>query len=1023
VSRLRVAFLCAAVVVFVTTAALWPAKPSIEEKLLDRFDQELGLIPRFIGAKPTLPCEREGNTAPPVFCPGERKTQLSEKELILEAREARESGRERPRFLRNLLRAELPEDRENLQRELEDRIEENPNSPELLNDLAVVHLIRAGKGEEPAGYAEAFDLLNRATQAADPPPEALFNQEFALISFGLRHEARRMSVRLAASESPDWDNLALGLLAPTNIPTNNDSARWRASAEVFLGEWGKLTVAQKAVDAQAKLEAARKIAQTLANQKGDYLLVDSVKAIDEADLRTKHRLARGHAAFFEARDTKIYADCEKKALLWEAQSAFEDSSPFGAWVHLDDAICGYFERDFLRSEAHFNQIRQILQGKPYHALRGREGWVRGLVRVRQGRFGEAENAYEEASKSFNNVGERSHGVAIASLRALNFEQIGAVEEAWDFRMAVLSDLGYVSDQVRIYDHFEAVILSITRQRRFDLARFFLAEQLSVAQSAAAQSARNLDLPGFVLAASVRLAIDSGTFSASEPKEQLKQAYLALARLPLDHPTRNRQQLDLAVIRSLLNPEDRAAGIEAIDRALAFFKGQILNAGDRIHVLRLIRDRAMFHELTGDILAAHRDLENGLEEIDWQRAQVREPENRVRFLAAVRSIVEQKLRIEIDSLKDPWRALHTIETNSNRLLLDELPRAKPFPYREDIEEFKRAVLALSPDRLVVRYGHLPSRLLTWSIYQGQLEFQETPVNSNGLLKEIQNCRRASELGMAQVENACHTTAELLIPRAWRSHPETQAVQVITDDLVDPAPFPALISKYGIKNSQGSRTLTFSPGLLVSIYRARNRLSTDSALSRPLFVLNPAFPKTFFPSLLELKVADSSLASFAKIFPDAQFLVGPAATKHAVLEALKTATFLHFEGHAVVDPIDPARSGLVLASDRDDMAPLDSVLTALDLSQDTHPHLRFAVLGGCSTAPKYYSASADSAGLALQMLLQGVSRVLVSVTPLQDSKAAVELSALYSEPGVDLSYPGKKEPPYWNAVSTSDYRIFD
>lgn len=149
--------LLAAAIVFLSTAALWPRQENLEEKFLAKLDQELGLVPRFLGAKPVLPCEKKENTALPVLCPDAKTRTLTPEELSDEAAEVWSSGNPRLSMFRDLLREDRPEARATIQRQVESRLEKNKNSPTLLNDLAVIHLIRAGKGEEPEGYTGAFD--------------------------------------------------------------------------------------------------------------------------------------------------------------------------------------------------------------------------------------------------------------------------------------------------------------------------------------------------------------------------------------------------------------------------------------------------------------------------------------------------------------------------------------------------------------------------------------------------------------------------------------------------------------------------------------------------------------------------------------------------------------------------------------------------------------------------------------------------------------------------------------------------
>lgn len=981
-SRLQVLFLCAAVAVFVTTAALWPAKPTIEEKLLDRFDQELGLIPRFIGAKPALSCGREGNTAPPVFCPGVRKSHLSEEELKLEAREARESGRERPRFLRNLLRAETPEDRVSLLKELEERLEENPNCPELLNDLAVVHLIREGNGEEPAAYAEAFDLLERANKSAAAPPEVLFNRTFVLTSLGLRQEARRSASRLANFGIPDWTQIAFRLLQTERFPIKDDPASRRAQAEVLLGEWGALTVAGDARAAAVKLAKAKDLALTLANESGDLLLVDTIAVIEGTSSAIRKKdLAAGHKIFFEARGQRSYSNCALRTKLEEARSLLSGKSPFVFWILLDRAICDYFDKRYTSANLILDEIHRELNQKSYLALAGRENWITGLVKLRQGRFLEAEAAYKDAIEFFDGLGELCHVAAVTSLRARNFEQLGVPSEAWRFRLKALAHLDSVSDAVRRYDLLEEAGDGALLQSRRDLARSYIDQRLTWAEHAAQLNPELRDLPIFTLLASSSLFHESGDFETAG--RCLRRASLLLSELPLEFTTRAQLEFSLAASTASLPSFEPGAmtALTAIDNALAFFRGDALTDGDALFRLDLLWKRAQVNERHGQTSQSLDDLDRALYEVRTLRLRIENFELRTRLQVIARRLAEAKIRLEIDSLKDPWQALSTLESSSNQAIYDLIRLPK------DAQAVERAALSAIPgDLQIVRYGSLDDRLLIFSLTRAGLDLKQFPFDRAAALTDAATCREAVLADRPKIENAaCTRLADLLLPKALDLEPRrTGRLLIIHDSFTQSVPFSFLIQPGTGQPVAEMFSLSFSLGLplLLASTRESADFPTDPAF---LLVANPTINNNLFPGLSNLASATAS-AEYFRFKTGMKVIRGDEATKTKVLEELKKADVVLFETHGVLALDAWGTQGLVLATTGRNPRLSESLLTLHDLVQQDLSSLHTVILGACSTRPTTPLGTAESSGLAAIFLARGVPFVVTTSGKVRDSVAA-------------------------------------
>jgi CHAT domain-containing protein/tetratricopeptide (TPR) repeat protein len=950
----------------------------IEEKLLDRFDKDLGLIPRFIGAKPRLPCEPEGNTAPPVLCPGEGKTQLNEEQLILEAREARQSGRERPQFLRNLLRAEFPEDWEKLQRKLEDVLTDRPNSPEILNDLAVIHLIRASKGQEPAGYAEAFELLERAVSAEKPPPvEAQFNRVFVLMSLGLRHEARRASCQLAKTGSADWARLAFQLLATRELRTADHPASQRSKAEVLLGEWGALSEAGDIVAARKRLTEAKNLAQGLADKSGDRLLIDAVTAIETGNSHSRWFLVRGHAAFFRGRGAKLYSTCKPEADLLQAEASLRGRTPFVAWIHLDLAICSYFDRDFVRADQAFEEIQQVLAGHHYLALQGREGWIRGLVRTGQGRFWEAEDAIHQGLDAFAAAGEIGHSIVLTSLLARNFEKLGATSEAWVYRNEALSQIDNITSVQRRYDILEESGIAAGRQNRIRLNMVILQEQLARVETASKRGEDTDDLLGYIL---IKLAIlQSRLGDRAGALIGLDQAQVHWQNLSPSHESRERQRLDLDLTRAQIDDSLAQDVIARIDRSLEYFSGPEAEKGDRLHILQLLILRAQWHQSIGNVEAATLDFAEGLEEISRQRAQATEPEHRASFLSAKRTFLEAKVRFEMDLLRKPRQALLTIESQKTL----DLPEASKVISNE--AELEALISSIPAGLQILRFATLEDRLLIWILEHQRFRMESRHISHQQLKTTIERCRDAAQTSaLTETLSACDNLAELLLPLNFETAtPET--VMLVPDLEIWGVPFSLLRPSSGSRLLIDTSQIIWFPQLPGDL-RSNSRSPSAKTRSHPeaAIVLNPNSRATPFSRLPQLKDLAESREAFTQIYPRARVLVGGLATRHAVLGALASSKIFHFSGHSYRTG---NLQGLVVASNDTDPGEADCLIASTDLSKQHFPKLHLAVLAACETSRTVGPDLAPFPALAESLLTAGARQILSTSWPIPDSPGAV------------------------------------
>ncbi|MEU5870761.1 CHAT domain-containing protein [Glycomyces sp. NPDC047369] len=104
-----------------------------------------------------------------------------------------------------------------------------------------------------------------------------------------------------------------------------------------------------------------------------------------------------------------------------------------------------------------------------------------------------------------------------------------------------------------------------------------------------------------------------------------------------------------------------------------------------------------------------------------------------------------------------------------------------------------------------------------------------------------------------------------------------------------------------------------------------------------------------------------------------LLGAAATRDAVLDAMRTSQNVHIAAHAAYNADSPLDSGILLS---------DGELTAREILQTQGRSLELVTLSACETGVSHSEASEDPMGLARALLFAGAGSILVSLWKVPD-----------------------------------------
>ncbi len=651
-------------------------------------------------------------------------------------------------------------------------------------------------------------------------------------------------------------------------------------------------------------------------------------------------------------------------------------------MRLDEAVCAYFAKDFVRIESILLPLRKEARRLSALALEGRCEWMLGLVRMVQARFVEADLRYAAAIDRFSRLGETGHVVYLRSLRAKNYEFGGARREAWRERMAALQARGAVEDPERLFTIFQEAAQALRRQGYRAAALRFVTEQMRAAERAARATGETA-LLAYTLIGRAGLLDEMGeTAKATADLDRAEQLW---SRLEADDESKRDIRVDIDVQRLLLAAARPRKDLAAVDRALAFYSGTS-SLGDQIEVLKLHRLRAQVQLQLRRPAAARADLQQGVAEIERQRLEIALPEDRARFVGEARGLFEDLIRLELDVFQDAAAALDVLERSSNRLLADVAGVGMSALHR------------VPADVLVVRYGHLSNRLLVWTLQHGRLELEQHPAAAADLAHQAQRCRTSLMAGDATRGSGtgCEALARTILPKRLLTQPDETSVVIIPDELLVALPFAALRTVPDAPYFIERFTLSYAPSLALLAEGTAGPLPHPISAPRALFVSDPAFDRERFPRLSRLGRAQEFVAAHMARYPESELLTGPDATVPAVIRALSRCDLLHFDGHGIVNAQVPERGGLLLAPDAPRGVGEESgLLTADDLPPAALKRLRLVILGACSTGLATYPDTAEVAGLAATFLARGVPDVVTAAWDVPDEGAALLLDLLHRE----------------------------
>jgi tetratricopeptide (TPR) repeat protein len=228
----------------------------------------------------------------------------------------------------------------------------------------------------------------------------------------------------------------------------------------------------------------------------------------------------------------------------------------------------------------------------------------------------------------------------------------------------------------------------------------------------------------------------------------------------------------------------------------------------------------------------------------------------------------------------------------------------------------------------------------------------------------------------------------------------------------AQYKAMGEKAAVADTVAGRVISSYTPTLGTLAQARARLTPCRVRQLAVGVPNPP---TYATGASPLPAVTAELQALASHLPEpecATHLLGPAATRQAVLAALPDHSWLHLSCHGLQHPADASRSAFLLD---------DQPLTLADLS--TH-HLRevdLAYLAACQTATGDLSLLDEALHLASALQMVGYRHVLATLWNISDTAAPGLADVTYTHLlHPDPDFPSSSDQPQANRAPYALHR---
>lgn len=841
------------------------------------------------------------------------------------------------------------------------------------SDLAAACYTEAVHGEnEKPKLAQALAAADAALRIDPKLPEALFNRALILEHLGLRDAARAAWQQyLAVDADSPWAREAekhlraltaagdfRGELERAYAVLDKDPAGDGGSLVARFPQecraWGeseilkRWAVAEIAGDSRAAvhLRLARDFGGELARRQGEGLLKAAVAAIDEASPEQRRLIAEGHVLLRRAQvSQKADGPPVAERLYREAVAKFERGGSPMAMAARYFAANMVYEQGLI-DEAR-DQLESILAGCPggFKANVAGIHWELGLAYAAKGRWGRALDSFNKSIDGFQSLGELNNAMIVREIVAEVYDRIGEPQQAWKHRLVALQELGRTPNmrlQVAIY----AIARGAALSQDWPVGLSFLDLQLAMGR-------QPNDEFMYVHALLLRASILGRMGEERAATEDLRRATATIPTIA-DVARRERAESERLAVEGFL-ARSPAEAIPALSRAIEYQRGK----GRHMFLPELFLHRGRAYASAGEQDRAARDFEDGIRELEDQRASIAQADHRWGMFATVDDLFDEAVLLALQK-GEIARAFAYSERARARELLDSMDVAV---------STNRASI---PNALILEYVQLADKMIIFVVDGERLRVVTQNVSRAVVSQEVDRLINSANGrdGEAFRRIATGLYDRLLAP-VVDDVAFAKTLVIVPDGTLSLVPFAALMDPAG-RYVIERHTVIVTPSVAAFSRNATRRTSFGRS-SRLLMIAGPAAREGDLGRLTaQQREIDSVAAEYGSNVAHAPL----TGLDDFLLEGRASADVLHFVGHAVVP--DEGGGGALVTS-RDDF------FDVREIAAMPFRGTRLVVLAACGTA-RSHGRGAPSISVARAFLTAGVPNVVATLWSIEDTAAA-------------------------------------
>ncbi|MGD9904692.1 MAG: CHAT domain-containing protein [Vicinamibacterales bacterium] len=781
---------------------------------------------------------------------------------------------------------------------------------EALVALSAAYLAPTSADDEAVRAALALDSAARATALAPARPEAWFNRAVALDALGFARWQDGWRDYLRVDDGGGWAIEADHRAPAAPAGSSPAAERHRVAVESeWLPAWAAAVGRDDAAGAAAALAAARAAAEQLVVATGDRAMLDLVQEIgaDPAPAAAAIHLLARHDAWRQLDAGEPRAACA-------AVGAGDDATD-GVGGMLDRLLvggCRYYAGDHQGTRRVLNAAIVQAAGRGYAGLEGRLHYMAGAAAVRAGDPGAADVHYRAAVERLRQAGELGYLATARGILARRRHEQGDDASAWELLRAAFAETPTTASATIRYS-IVSNALRIAQDGGHDgLALSF---QTTLQQVAADSANATLVADALVQRAGTLAALGAPREAATA----LDAARAAVTRVTDDRvrPVSD-ALLHEAAARVAAASNPCAAG-PLYEQAIAAASGRLAQ-----NVPPLYRQLALALERCGRLAAAAAAYQAGIDALEAAVATHDDPTRRIGQTDRSWDLYGRLARLQATQFGDVEGGLLTLDRGrSVRLGAREVAGADRLRRLRDRLDGATALV----------YLVLDDETLVWTVDATSVVCRRLPVGTARLGALVAQWTRQVVGGLSDRAVGGELYRLLVAP----VEPATRGplTVVVPDGPLHALAFSALWT--------GSAYLVERTALWTAL-----RLADVAPIAPPprraapvraVVVGGPALAPT--SPLPPLPLAAAEAQAVARLYARAAVLTGPAATRSAVLGAMRDADVVHVAAHAVIRTARPFDSEIPLAGDE------SSALRVADLlALPRRP--RVVVLASCRSA---------------------------------------------------------------------------